>query len=59
MQVGRARDYVATGTTQLVEAKRIQKRSRKMQCCILILVLIIIAIIACAIAIPIAVNSKG
>ena len=57
-QVDRARDYVATGTTALVDAKRTQKKTRKLQCCLLILVLVILIIIAVAVAVPVAIN-KG
>lgn len=45
-QVARAVDYVESGTTALVYAKKSQKSSRKMMCCILITVLIICGIIA-------------
>lgn len=45
-QVARAVDYVESGTTALVDAKKSQKGSRKMMCCILITVLIIVGIIA-------------
>lgn len=45
-QVARAVDYVESGTTALVDAKKSQKSSRKMMCCILITVLIICGIIA-------------
>ena len=39
-----------SGTTALVEAKKLQKGSRKLMCCILITVLIILGIIAGIIA---------
>ena len=38
-------DYVASGTTNLVEAKRMQKSTRKLMCIGLIIVIVIIVII--------------
>jgi SNARE domain len=49
-QVGRAGDYVQGGVNALVEAKTLQKKSRKLMCCILILILIILCIIGGVIA---------
>ena len=45
-QVSRSVEYVQAGTTALVDAKKYQKGSRKLMCCILITVLIILGIIA-------------
>ena len=49
MQVGRSRDAVMAGTTELVSAKRYMKKSRRLICCLLVLVLIICAVIAIAV----------
>lgn len=49
-QVSRSVEYVQAGTTALVDAKKYQKGSRKLMCCILITVLIIIGIIAGVVA---------
>ena len=46
MQVSRSVEYVQAGTTALVDAKKYQKGSRKLMCCILVTVLIICGIIA-------------
>ena len=43
-------EYVQEGTTALVDAKKYQKGSRKLMCCILITVLIILGIIAGVVA---------
>ena len=45
-QVSRSVEYVQAGTTALVDAKKYQKGSRKLMCCILVTVLIICGIIA-------------
>ncbi len=49
MQVGRSRDAVMAGRTELVQAKRYMKKSRRLMCCVLVLVLTICAIIAIAV----------
>lgn len=49
MQVGRSRDAVMAGTTELVSAKRYMKKSRRLICCLLVLVVIICAVIAIAV----------
>ena len=45
VQVSKARDHVESGVTHLVEAKKMQKKTRKLMCCILVTVLIIVALI--------------
>ena len=44
-QVSKARDHVESGVTHLVEAKKMQKKTRKLMCCILVTVLLIVALI--------------
>lgn len=51
-QVGRARDHVETGVTHLVEAKRSQKRTRRLMCCALCTLIIIAVVIVLAILKP-------
>lgn len=48
-QVSRSRAAVMQGTTELVQAKRYFKKSRRLMCCLLVLVLIICAVIAIAV----------
>ncbi|KAK9800794.1 hypothetical protein WJX73_004427 [Symbiochloris irregularis] len=43
--VAKSVDFVQKGTTMLIDAKRYQKKTRKLMCCALITMLIIIAII--------------
>lgn len=52
MQVAKSVEYVSSGTTALVEAKRLQKGTRKLMCIGLIIVLIIIAVIVIAVIRP-------
>ena len=51
-QVGRARDHVETGVTHLVEAKRSQKRTRRLMCCALCTLIVIAVVIVLAILKP-------
>ena len=51
-QVARAKDHVESGVTHLVEAKRMQKRTRRLLCCALVVVLVIAAAIVLAIVKP-------
>ncbi|KAK9832699.1 hypothetical protein WJX81_001248 [Elliptochloris bilobata] len=51
-QVSKARDHVESGVTHLVEAKKMQKKTRKLMCCILVTVLIIIALIVILVVKP-------
>ena len=51
-QVSKARDHVESGVTHLVEAKKMQKKTRKLMCCILATVLIVIAIIVIIVVKP-------
>lgn len=51
-QVAKARNHVQQGVTQLVEAKKLQKKTRKLMCCALITVLIIIIVIVLAVVQP-------
>ena len=49
VQVGRSRDAVAQGTTELVQAKRYMKKRQRLACCLGALVLIVCAVIAIAV----------
>ena len=51
-QVAKARNHVQQGVTQLVEAKKLQKKTRKLMCCALITILIIIIVIVLAVGQP-------
>ncbi|BDA49471.1 Putative syntaxin-131 [Coccomyxa sp. Obi] len=51
-QVGKARNHVQQGVTQLVEAKKLQKKTRKLMCCALVTVLLIIIAIVLAVVRP-------
>ena len=51
-QVGRARDHVESGVTHLVEAKRSQKRTRRLMCCALMTLIVIAVVIVLAILKP-------
>ena len=51
-QVAKARNHVQQGVTQLVEAKKLQKKTRKLMCCALITILIIIIVIVLAVVQP-------
>lgn len=51
-QVGKARNHVQQGVTQLVEAKKLQKKTRKLMCCVLITILLIIIAIVLAVVKP-------
>jgi syntaxin 1B/2/3 len=50
--VGKARNHVQQGVTQLVEAKKLQKKTRKLMCCALVTVLLIIIAIVLAVVKP-------
>ena len=52
LQVAKSVEYVSSGTTALVEAKRLQKSTRKLMCIGLIIVVIIIIIIVIVIVKP-------
>ena len=49
LQVGRSREAVIQGTTELVQAKRYMKKRNRLLCCVLVLVFIIAAVIAIAV----------
>lgn len=51
-QVAKSVEYVSAGTTALVEAKRLQKGTRKLMCCGLVILLIIIVIIVIVVVKP-------
>jgi syntaxin 1B/2/3 len=50
--VARARNHVQQGVTQLVEAKKLQKKTRKLMCCVIIIVLLIVVAIVLAVVKP-------
>ena len=52
LQVAKSVEYVSAGTTALVEAKRLQKGTRKLMCCGLAIVVIIIVVIVIVIVRP-------
>jgi syntaxin 1B/2/3 len=52
LQVAKSVEYVSAGTTALVEAKRLQKGTRKLLCCGLVVVVIIIVVIVIVIVKP-------
>lgn len=54
LQVARSLEYVQAGTTHLVEAKRLQRNTRKLMCCALICLLLVLVAVALAVAIPLA-----
>ncbi len=51
-QVSKARDHVESGVTHLVEAKKMQKKTRKLMCCILVTVIVVIALIVILVVKP-------
>lgn len=51
-QVAKSVEYVSSGTTALVEAKRLQKGTRKLMCIGLLIVVIIIVVIVIVIVKP-------
>lgn len=52
VQVAKSVEYVSAGTTALVEAKRLQKGTRKLMCCGLVIVVIIIVVIVIVVVKP-------
>jgi syntaxin 1B/2/3 len=59
-QVAKARNHVQQGVTQLVEAKKLQKKTRKLMCCVIIIVLLIVIAIILAVIKPwTLINNKG
>jgi hypothetical protein len=51
-QVSKARDHVESGVTHLVEAKKMQKKTRKLMCCILVTVIVVVALIVILVVKP-------
>eukprot|EP00884_Botryococcus_braunii_P007879 jgi/Botrbrau1/17092/Bobra.0399s0002.1 len=51
-QVAKAKDHVESGVTHLVEAKKLQKSTRRLMCCAIIVLLIIIAVIVILVVKP-------
>ncbi|KAJ9522118.1 hypothetical protein QJQ45_005165 [Haematococcus lacustris] len=51
-QVARSVEYVQSGTTALVDAKQLQKKTRKLMCCALFIVLLVALIIVLAVVQP-------
>lgn len=51
LQVGRSREAVIQGTTELVQAKRYMKKRNRLLCCVIVLVLTICAVIAIAVTV--------
>ena len=49
VQVGRSREAVMSGTTELVQAKRYFKKRNRLLCCMIVLILIICGVIAIAV----------
>ena len=58
-QVARAKDHVESGVSHLVEAKRMQKRTRRLMCCALVTLLVIVAVIVLAILKPWQIRGGG
>ncbi len=49
LQVGRSREAVIQGTSELVQAKRYMKKRNRLLCCVVVLVVVICAVIAIAV----------
>jgi hypothetical protein len=52
VKVAKAKDHVESGVTHLVEAKKLQKSTRRLMCCAIIVLLIIIAVIVILVVKP-------
>lgn len=51
-KVAKAKDHVESGVTHLIEAKKLQKSTRRLMCCAVIVLLIIIAVIVILVVKP-------